>query len=68
MKSEVIQWHELPQDGMPDADTTVLLSTEEQAVASGWFDGTDWRWCESGGPVGEPVQAWAVMPKGIIPC
>lgn len=68
MKQETITWHELPQDGMPDADMTVLVSTEEQGVSAGWFDGEAWRWCDSGGIVGEPVQAWADLPKGIIPC
>jgi hypothetical protein len=67
MKTETITWHELPQDGMPDADTTVLVSTTEQAVDTGYFDGDDWRWCESGGLVAEPVQAWAEMPVGIVP-
>lgn len=68
MKTETINWHELPQDGMPDADLTVLLSTEQQGVNPGWYDGENWRWCESGGVVGEPVQAWADMPLGMVPC
>ncbi|MDH0866479.1 hypothetical protein [Mitsuaria sp. GD03876] len=66
MKREVIEWQELPQDGMPDAEVTVLLSTAEAGVDSGFFDGVEWRWCESGGVVAEPVQAWAVVPKGIV--
>lgn len=67
MKTETITWHELPADGMPDAELTVLISTERDGVESGWFDGTDWRWCESGGIVAEPVQAWAEMPEGVQP-
>lgn len=66
MKTENITWHELPHDGMPDAELTVLLSTEHQGVDTGWFDGTDWRWCESGGIVAERVQAWAEVPEGIV--
>lgn len=29
MKTETITWHELPADGMPDAETTVLLEVRE---------------------------------------
>ena len=65
MKAETINWHELPQDGMPDACLTVLISTEHAGVDAGFYDGEAWRWSESGGIVGEPVQAWADMPKGI---
>ena len=66
MKRELIEWHELPQDGMPDAELTVLLSAADAGVDTGFFDGTTWRWCESGGVVAEPVQAWAEVPVGII--
>ncbi len=67
MRAETITWHELPLDAMPDACLTVLISTESAGVDSGFFDGRDWRWCESGGVVGEPVQGWADMPMGIAP-
>ena len=29
MKPETITWHELPADGMPDAETTVLLKAHK---------------------------------------
>jgi hypothetical protein len=66
VKSEVINWHELPDDGMPDAERTVLISTFEGGVDSGFYDGEVWRWCESGGIVGELVQAWADLPMGVV--
>jgi hypothetical protein len=65
--TEAIVWHRQP-GRIPAADLTVLLSTEHQGVDTGWFDGADWRWAESGGLVGEPVQAWAEMPNGVVPC
>lgn len=65
MKTETITWRELPQDGLPDAELTVLISTEHSGVDTAYLDGDDWRWCESGGIVGEPVQAWADVPAGI---
>ncbi|PZP30469.1 MAG: hypothetical protein DI603_15205 [Roseateles depolymerans] len=65
MKAETINWHELPQDGLPDARTTVLISTAHAGVDSGYYDGEEWRWAESGGIVGEPVQAWADRPAGV---
>ncbi|XHS78529.1 hypothetical protein ACFJGW_00735 [Burkholderiaceae bacterium UC74_6] len=65
MRLETIDWQLLPKDGMPDAATTVLISTDDAGVNSGWFDGEHWRWCESGGIVGEPVLAWADLPFGI---
>ncbi len=34
MKTETITWHELPADGMPDAETTVLLIL---LVVALWF-------------------------------
>lgn len=67
MKTEIITWHELPQDGMPDAESTLLLETAD-AVAEGWWDGEAWRWAESGGIVEQPVQAWAAMPAGASSC
>lgn len=67
MKTETITWHELPQDGMPDADDTLLLETED-CVAEGWWDGEVWRWAESGGPVKQCVIAWAPMALGASAC
>ena len=66
MKTETITWHELPQDGMPDAEITVLISTKVNGVDTGFYDGALWRWCESGGIVAESVQAWADVPQGIV--
>lgn len=64
MRTENITWHELPQDGMPDAEDAVLLETFT-TVAEGWWDGMDWRWAESGGVVEQSVRAWARMPEGV---
>jgi hypothetical protein len=66
MKTETITWRELPQDGMPDAETAVLINTAVGGVDAGFFDGEQWRWCESGGIVAEPVVAWADMPVGVV--
>lgn len=63
MKTETITWHELPDDGMPDADETVLISSSTE-VDQGWFDGADWRLCESGG-LAVGVKAWAKVPEGV---
>lgn len=65
MKTETINWHELPQDGMPDAEATVLVSTDEREVDAGYFDGSNWRWCASGGLIDSKVLAWAEMPEGV---
>ena len=65
MKSEVIAWYELPADGMPDAETTVLVSPECGEVTLGWWDGEDWRYCENGGTVEQTVRAWADVPVGV---
>lgn len=45
MKTETITWHELPADGVPDADTTVLVEfkfNDEPTSDTwpGWWD--DW--------------------------
>lgn len=65
MRTETITWNELPADGMPDAGTTVLLNVEGGHVEEAWWDGDDWRWCESGGVVVEKVLAWADVPVGV---
>ena len=59
MKTETITWHELPADGMPDAETTVLLELREldgdgTKVQTGWLAQSGWvdinAWpIESGG-------------------
>ena len=65
MKQETINWHELPRDGMPDAEAAVLICTSEGTVDSGFLDGHMWRWCESGGYVTGVVMGWAEMPVGV---
>jgi hypothetical protein len=76
MKTESITWHELPQDGMPDADTTVMLEITTETGATecwpGWWDGE--RWLDSHGmpigldsPTGD-VTAWAHMLAGAAAC
>lgn len=66
MKQETITWYELPQDGMPDAETSVLVNNSEGDVDTGFFDGAMWRWCESGGYVAGVVLAWADKPVGVV--
>lgn len=70
MKTETIQWHELPDDGMPDAETTVLLEVRDldgsaSDVVTGWL--AESGWVDIGGyPIKpERVVAWAEMPGGI---
>lgn len=64
MKTETITWHELPQDGMPDAEAALLLDVGA-AVGEGWWDGENWRWAGSGGQVDAEVIAWALLPEGV---
>ena len=48
MKTETITWHELPADGLPDADLTVLMQVNDcdglpaTEVWQGWWTGDDW--------------------------
>lgn len=77
MRSETITWHELPADGMPDSDITVLLAVryppDADAVLQpatvetcmGWWGGEHWLDASSGDRVertGARVLAWADMP------
>lgn len=69
MKTEQITWHELPADGMPDAETTVMLEVRDldghgSDVVTGWL--ADSGWVDIGGlPVNaERVTAWAELPAG----
>lgn len=71
MKTETINWHELPADGMPDADITVLAevrSLDEQDTTEVWpafWSGERWVDCGSGWPIeAERVVAWADQPSG----
>jgi hypothetical protein len=71
MKTEQITWHELPQDGMPDAEVTVLAEIRDPdgdgtEVWPAWWDGKMWR--EAGCAIRvEPhrVVAWADVPAGV---
>jgi hypothetical protein len=70
MKTETIQWHELPQDGLPDAETTVLLQIRNPdgdgtEVHGGWLGADDW--CDiMGFPLDAArVVAWADVPAGV---
>ena len=71
MKTETLTWHELPQDGLPDADLTVLLEVrdpdEPEATECwpGFWSGERWVDASTGWPIGaERVVAWADQPAG----
>lgn len=72
MKTETITWHELPQDGRPDSDTTVLAEiTQDDGstdVHPAWWDGEEWRDCAQGWPLDTSVVAWAHVPAGATAC
>lgn len=71
MKTETLTWRELPQDGMPDADITVLgeirdpdepESTETHPV---FWSGERWIDAATGWPIGaDRMVAWADQPGG----
>jgi hypothetical protein len=70
MKTETLTWHELPQDGMPDAETTVLMQVryfdgDSAEVITGWLGEDDW--CDiTGYPLDAArVVAWADVPAGV---
>jgi len=70
MKTETITWHELPADGMPDADIAVLAEVRDPDGADGgtevwpaFWSGERWVDCGSGWPIeAERVVAWADQP------
>ena len=71
MKTETITWHELPADGMPDADITVLAEVraldepDSTEVWPAFWSGERWVDCGSGWPLeAERVVAWADQPAG----
>lgn len=71
MKTETITWHELPQDGMPDADITVLAEVrdpDEPGLTEVWpafWSGERWIDCSSTWPINaDRVVAWADQPVG----
>jgi hypothetical protein len=75
MKTETITWHELPADGLPDAETTVQMEILQDDGTTetwpGWWCGERWIDAGSGTPVaflvGE-VVAWADVPAGSRAC
>lgn len=68
MRTETLHWHELPDDGMPDADSTVMLDIAyddgEALTWPGWWDGTHWRDASTGDIVRGKVAGWSDMPAG----
>ena len=75
MKTETIQWHELPGDGMPDADITVWAEVRDPDDATttevwpAFWSGEKWIDCSTGWPIGaERVVAWADQPAGVSAC
>lgn len=60
---ETLAWLSTAGEDRPDADLTVLLwirlldGTHEWA--GGWWDGADWRLCESGGVCSGVVTHWS---------
>ena len=74
MKTETLTWHELPQDGMPDADTTVLGEVrrvddpDTTEVWPAFWSGERWVDCSSGWPIeAARMVAWADQPAGTKP-
>lgn len=69
---ELLAWHPADTD-LPDAEERVLIWIEvddsvlpvdyETGWDNGWWDGEDWRLCESGGVV-DGVVTWWALPKG----
>ena len=70
MKTETITWHELPADGLPDAEITVMMEVlfaEGTETWPGWWSGERWIEAESGTATDVlcgQVLAWADMPAG----
>jgi hypothetical protein len=74
MKTETLTWHELPSDGLPDADMTVLAEVRAPAGADddstevwpAFWSGKNWLDAGSGWPISaERVVAWADVPVGV---
>ena len=74
MKTETITWHELPADGMPDAEITVLAEVRNPdddgtEVWPAFWSGERWIDCGNGFPIGtDRVVAWAAVPAGTLTC
>lgn len=75
MKTETINWRELPADGMPDAEITVLAEVrnpDEPHTTEVWpafWSGQLWVDCSSGWPIDTArVVAWTDQPAGTVAC
>ena len=77
MRTETITWYELPADGVPDADTTVLVAfkfNDEPEVDTwqAWWSGEHWMDTATGDRMERDgtlqVLAWAHMPAGGAAC
>lgn len=73
MKTEQITWHELPADGMPDAEITVLAQVKQPdgstEVWPAFWSGERWVDCGSGWALPDDgVVAWADQPAGVAAC
>lgn len=73
MKTETITWNELPDDGLPDAEITVLAEVHQPGggteVWPAWWSGERWIDAGSGWPLeAGAVAAWADTPAGASAC
>lgn len=76
MRTETITWHDLPADGMPDAEITVLVAftrKDDPHVDTwpGWWSGAHWMDAEGDRferDGNASVLAWADMPAGAAAC
>jgi hypothetical protein len=74
MKTEQINWHELPTDGLPDADITVLAEirqpdSDATEVWPAFWSGENWTDAGSGWQIeAHRVVAWADQPAGVSAC
>lgn len=75
MRSETITWHDLPDDGMPDADETVLVAftTDDGHIDTwlGWWSGEHWMDASTGDQIEREgstrVVAWAPAVQYELP-
>jgi len=77
-KPETIQWHILPDGGMPDCETTVLVGfisvdgPEHGDTWPAWWDGAHWIDASTGDQMERchrnKVLAWCDMPAGSRAC
>ena len=71
MKTETITWHELPADGMPDAEITVQAEIRQPdggtEVWPAFWSGERWVDAGSGWALeADRVVAWADQPAGTV--